>query len=56
MVNSGSFGEVISCGCVSQLGLKPDNLVDMNIASLNEVEKKKTIVFYEVPIEVGNPC
>ena len=52
--DSGSSGVVISCGCVSCLGLKPDDLVEMNIASLNGVEKKSRSVFFDVPIEVGN--
>ena len=34
VVDSGSSGVVISCGCVSRLRLKPDDLVEMNIASL----------------------
>ena len=45
---------VISCGCVSCLGLKPDDFVEMNIASLNGVEKKLRSVLFDVPIEVGN--
>ena len=54
VVDSGSSGVVISCGCVFCLGLKPDDLVEMNIASLNGVEKKSRSVFFDVPIEVGN--
>ena len=54
VVNSGSSGVVISCGCVSCLGPKPDDLVDMNIAFLNGVEKKSRSVFFDVPVEVGN--
>ena len=54
VVDSGSSGVVISCGCVSRLGLKPDDLVEMNIASLNGVEKKSRSVFFDVPIKVGH--
>ena len=43
---------VVSCGCVSCLSLKPDAQVKMNIASLNEVEKKTRSVFFDVLIEV----
>ena len=45
---------VVSCGCVSCLSLKPDDQVEMNIASLNGVEKKSRDVFFDVPIKVGN--
>ena len=31
-VNSGSSDVVVLCGCVSCLGLNPDNQVEMNIA------------------------
>ena len=44
---------VVSCGCVTCLKLKPDNQVEMNIASLNGVEKKIRIVFFDAPTEVG---
>ena len=54
VVNSGSSGVVISCGCVSCLGLKPDDLVEMNIASLNGVKKNLRSVLFDVPIEVRN--
>ena len=54
VVDSGSSGVVISRGCVSRLGLKQDDLVEMNIASLNGVENKSRSVFFDVPIEVGN--
>ena len=54
VVNSGSSGVVVSCGCVSCLGLKPDDLVKMNIASLNGVEKNLNSVFFDVPIKVGS--
>ena len=54
VVHSGSSGVVISCGCVSCLGLKPDDLEEMNIASLNGLEKKSRSVFFNVPIEVRN--
>ena len=50
VVNSGSSGVVVSCGCVSCLSLKPDDQVKMNIASLNGVEKKSRDVFFDVPI------
>ena len=53
VVDSGSSGMVVSCGCVACLKLKPDNQVEMNIASLNGVEKKIRDVFFDVPIEVG---
>ena len=54
VVDSGSSGVVVSRGCVSRLSLKPDDQVEMNIASLNGVEKKSRDVFFDVPIEVGN--
>ena len=53
VVNLESSGVVVSCGCVSCLGIKPDDLVEMNIASLNGVEKKLRSVFFDVPIKVG---
>ena len=53
LVDSGSSGVVVHCGCVSCLGLKPDDLVEMNIASLNGVEKKSSSVFFDVPVKVG---
>ena len=40
VVDSGSSGVVVSCDCVSCLGLKPEEQVEMNIALLNGVEKK----------------
>ena len=55
MVDSGSSGVVVYCGCVSCLGLKPDDLVEKNIASLNGVEKKSRSVFFDVPIILGTP-
>ena len=55
VVDSGSSGVVVSCGCVSCLGLKPNDLEEMNIASLNGVEKKLRSVFFDVPFEVGSP-
>ena len=54
VVNLGSSGVVVSCNCVSCLGLKPDDQVEMNIASTNGVEKKSRSVFFDVPIEVGS--
>ena len=54
VVNSGSSSVVISCGCVSCLNLQLDDQVEMNIASLNGVEKKTRSVFFDVPIEVGH--
>ena len=36
VVGSGSFGVFVSCSCVSCLGLKPENQMEMNIASLME--------------------
>ena len=53
VVNSGSSGVVVSCGCVACLKLEPDNQVEINIASLNGVEKKIRDVFFDVLIEVG---
>ena len=53
VVDLGSSGVVVSCGCVACLKLEPDNQVEMNIASLNGVEKKIRDVFFDVPIEVG---
>ena len=38
VVDSGSSGVVVSCGCAPCLGLKPDDQMEMNIASLNGVE------------------
>ena len=40
VVNSRNSSVVVSCGCVSCLGLKSDNQVEINFASLNGVEKK----------------
>ena len=37
VVDLGSSGVVVSCGCVACLKLEPDNQVEMNIASLNGV-------------------
>ena len=54
VVDSGSSGVVVSCGCVLCLGLKPENQVGRNIASLSGVEKKLRSVFFDAPIEVGN--
>ena len=45
VVNLGSSGVVVSCGCVFCLNLQPDEQVKMNIASLNGVEKKTKSVF-----------
>ena len=53
VVNLGSSGVVVSYGCVARLKLEPENQVEMNIASLNRVEKKIRDVFFDVPIEVG---
>ena len=39
VVNLGSSVVVVSCGCVACLKLESDNQVEMNIASLNGVEK-----------------
>ena len=55
VINSGSSGLVVSCGCVSCLSLKPDDQVKMNLASLNGVEKKSRDVFFGIPIKVGTP-
>ena len=54
VVDLGSSGVVVSCGCVSCLNLQPDDQVKMNIASLNGVEKKTRSVFFELPIKVGH--
>ena len=54
VVNLGSSGVVVSCGCVSCLSLKPNDQVEMSIASLNGVDKKTRSVFFDVPIEVGH--
>ena len=43
---------VVSGGCVSPLNLQPDDQVEMNIASLNGVEKKTRRDFFDIPIEV----
>ena len=45
---------VVSCGFISCLSLKPDDHIEMNIASLNVVEKKSREVFFDVLIEVRN--
>ena len=39
-------------GYVSWLSLKPDDQVEMNIASLYGVEKKTRSVFFDIPFEV----
>ena len=52
VVDLGSSGVVVSCGCVSCLNLQLDDQVEMNIASLNGVEKKTRSVFFDVTIEV----
>ena len=52
VVNLGSSGMVVSCGCVACLKLEPDNQVEMNIAFLNRVRKKIREVFFDMPIEV----
>ena len=54
VVNLGSSGVVASCGCVSCLSLKPDDQVEINIASLNGVEKKSRDVFLNVFIKFEN--
>ena len=54
VVNLGSSGMVVSCGCVSCQSLKPDEQVKINIVYLDEVEKKTMSVFFDVPIEVGH--
>ena len=54
VVNSGSSGVVVSCGCVSRLNFQPDDQVKMSIASLSGVEKKTRSVFFDVPIKVGH--
>ena len=54
VVNSGSSGVAVSCGCVSCLGLKTVDKGEMNIASLNGVEKKLRSVFIDIPIKVRN--
>ena len=54
VVDLGNSGMVVSQGCVSCLNLQPDDQVEMNIASLNGVEKKARSVFFDVPIEVGH--
>lgn len=52
-VNLGSSGLVISCGYIACLKLEPVNQVEINLASLNRVEKKIRDIFFDVPIEVG---
>ena len=42
----------LSHGCVAHLKLEPDNQVEIDISSLNRVEKKIRDVFFDVPIEV----
>ena len=54
VVDSGSSGVVVSQGCVSCLNLQLDEQVEMNIASLNGVEKKTRSVFFDKPIVVGH--
>ena len=36
------------------MSFKPDDQVEMNIASLNRVENRSRVVFFEGPIKVGN--
>ena len=48
VVNLGSFDVVFSCGFVSCLSLNPDDQVEMNIFSLNGVEKKTRSVLFDV--------
>ena len=55
VIDSLISGVVVSYGCVSCLGLKPDDLVEMNMASLNRVEKKLRSVFFDVPSKLGTP-
>ena len=45
---------VVPCSCVSQLGLKPYYLVEMNIASLNRVDNNSRDKFFYLHIEVRN--
>ena len=52
VVDLGNSGVVVSCGCFSCLSLKPNDQVEMNIASLNRVEKNLRDVFFDVPIKV----
>ena len=54
VVKSESSGVVVSCGCVLCLKIKPENLLEMIIAYLNGGEKKSWIIFFDMPIEVGN--
>ena len=54
VVNLGSSGVVVSCGCVSHLSLKPDDQIKMNIPSLNGLEKKTRSVFFDVPLRLDN--
>ena len=53
-IDSGSSGIVISKGCMTRLNLVADENVELNIASLNGIEKKNREIFFDVPIEVGN--
>lgn len=54
VVNSGKSKVVVSQGCISRLGIKPYDQVEMNIAYLSGVEKKSRSVSFDVPIEVRN--
>ena len=54
VVDSEILKVCVSCSCISCLGLKPDNLVEMNIASLNRVEKRIRSVFFDLTIKVGH--
>ena len=53
VIDSGSSGVVVSCGCVAHLEVQPDDQIEMNIASLGNLVKKVRVVFYNVSIEVG---
>ena len=53
VIDSGSSGVAVSCGCVAQLGIQPDDQVEINIALLSGLEKHLREVLYDVTIEVG---
>ena len=52
--DSGSYGLFVSCCFASYLSPKPHDQVEINIASLNGVEKELKDVFFDVTIEVRN--
>ena len=55
VVNSGSSVVVLFCGCASCLGLKPDDLVEMNIASLNGYRRSQGVCFLMYLLRSGTP-